>query len=78
MLSLGKKNWFFYLLFSGQRFGQMQTRVGLVSFLTKFKFEISEKHTPKDPLEFDPKSFILTPKGGMHLKISLLDDWFKF
>ncbi|MGS7457453.1 hypothetical protein, partial [Mycobacterium tuberculosis] len=48
--------------FSGQRFAHMQTRVGLIALLSKFKFEISEKHSPKQ-LQFDPKSFFLSPKG---------------
>lgn len=61
-----------YYSVSGMRFGQMQTRVGLVSIISKFKIDISEKHSPKK-IEFDPKSFIATPKGGMKLKISLVD-----
>ncbi|XP_023705443.1 probable cytochrome P450 6a14 [Cryptotermes secundus] len=51
----------------GMRFGLMQTKVGLVSLLSKYQFSVSKK-TPV-PLVFDAKSFILAPVGGMWLKI---------
>jgi cytochrome P450 family 6 len=49
------------------RFGLMQTKVGLVSLLSKYQFSVSDK-TPI-PLVMDAKSFILAPAGGMWLKI---------
>jgi len=49
------------------RFGLMQTKVGLVSLLSKYQFSVSKK-TPI-PILFDPKSNILSPKGGMWLQI---------
>jgi cytochrome P450 family 6 len=49
------------------RFGLMQTKVGLVSLLSKYEISVSEK-TPI-PLVFDVRSFILAPLGGMWLKI---------
>jgi len=49
------------------RFGLMQTKVGLVSLLSKYEISVSEK-TPI-PLAIDTKSFILAPRGGMWLKI---------
>jgi hypothetical protein len=52
---------------SGMRFGLMQTKVGLVSLLSKYQFSVSQK-TPV-PLVLDKKSFILAPAGGMWLKI---------
>jgi cytochrome P450 family 6 len=51
----------------GMRFGLMQTKVGLVSLLSKYQFSASKK-TPV-PLVFDKKSFILAPVGGMWLQI---------
>ncbi|XP_023709394.1 probable cytochrome P450 6a13 isoform X2 [Cryptotermes secundus] len=51
----------------GMRFGLMQTKVGLVSLLSKYQFSVSKK-TPV-PLMFDPRSFILAPAGGMWLQI---------
>ena len=50
----------------------MQTRVGLVSLLANYKFDVSLGRTPM-PLEYDPKFFGFTAKGGMHLKISRLE-----
>jgi cytochrome P450 family 6 len=49
------------------RFGLMQTKVGLVSLLSKYQFSVSKK-TPV-PLVFDKKSFIMSPLGGMWLQI---------
>jgi len=55
------------IIFTGMRFGLMQTKVGLVCFLSKFQISVSKK-TPI-PLVFDPKSFNLSPLGGMWLQI---------
>jgi cytochrome P450 family 6 len=49
------------------RFGLMQTKVGLVSILSKYQLNVSKK-TPV-PLVLDPKTGILTPVGGMWLQI---------
>jgi cytochrome P450 family 6 len=49
------------------RFGVMQTKVGLISLLSKYEVRLSEK-TPV-PLEFDSRSIVLAPIGGMWLKI---------
>jgi cytochrome P450 family 6 len=49
------------------RFGLMQTKVGLVSLLSKYQFSVSTK-TPV-PLVFDRKSIVLSPVGGMWLQI---------
>jgi cytochrome P450 family 6 len=57
----------FQLCFPGMRFGLMQTKVGLVSLLSKYQFSLSKK-TPV-PLVFDTKSFNLSPLGGMWLQI---------
>ena len=50
------------------RFGLMQTKVGLVSLLSKYQISVSEK-TPI-PLVMNAKSFIQSPVGGMWLKIN--------
>jgi cytochrome P450 family 6 len=52
---------------TGMRFGLMQTKVGLVSLLSKYQFSVSTK-TPI-PLVLDARSFILAPLGGMSLQI---------
>jgi len=51
----------------GMRFGLMQTKVGLVSLLSKYQISVSKK-TPI-PIVFDPTSFVLLPLGGMWLQI---------
>jgi cytochrome P450 family 6 len=49
------------------RFGLMETKVGLISLLSKYEVQLSER-TPV-PLEFDPRSIVLAPRGGIWLKI---------
>ncbi|KAL0110968.1 hypothetical protein PUN28_012779 [Cardiocondyla obscurior] len=51
----------------GARFAIYQTKLGLVKILQNYRIETCEK-TPI-PYVNDPRSFLLTPKGGMHLKI---------
>lgn len=54
----------------GLRFGMMQSRIGLITLLNNFEFSLSPK--TNQPLEFVPKMFILTPEGGIHLKLRKL------
>jgi cytochrome P450 family 6 len=51
----------------GMRFGLMQTKVGLVSLLSKYQFRVSKK-TPLH-IVFDPRSNALLSKGGLWLQI---------
>ncbi|XP_058060790.1 probable cytochrome P450 6a14 [Anopheles bellator] len=51
----------------GLRFGVMQTKVGLISLLRKFRFSPTQ-NTPSK-IEFDPKSFTLSPIMGNYLKV---------
>ncbi|KAL7046236.1 hypothetical protein ACKWTF_002519 [Chironomus riparius] len=51
----------------GERFGYIETKVGLATLLSKFIFEPSSK--TKTPIEFSKKNMILTTDGGMFLKI---------
>ena len=63
--------YFFYVqylfLVLGMRLGLLQTKVGLVSSLSKYEFHVCEETAV--PLVFDPKSFILCPVGGIKLQI---------
>ncbi|XP_031628928.1 probable cytochrome P450 6d5 [Contarinia nasturtii] len=52
----------------GMRMGKMQTKVGLVLMLQKFKYEMDAKHMGQD-MEFDPKLFLLSPRFGVHLRV---------
>ncbi|KAG5326844.1 C6A13 protein, partial [Acromyrmex heyeri] len=51
----------------GSRFGYTQTKVGLVSLLSKYIFKLHSQ-TPI-PLTFSENSFILTAKSGVHFTI---------
>lgn len=50
----------------------MQTKVGIVSFLSKYEVRVSQK-TPI-PLEFDHRSLVLAPLGGMWLDVVKRND----
>ncbi|PSN34611.1 hypothetical protein C0J52_20552 [Blattella germanica] len=52
----------------GMRFALMQTKIGLISVLSNYEVQVSEK-TPV-PMKYDPKSLFIAPKGGMWLKIT--------
>jgi hypothetical protein len=45
----------------------MQTKVGLISLLSKYQFRISKKTA--DPLVLDTINFVMTPLGGIWLHI---------
>ena len=51
----------------GLRFGMMQARIGLVTLLNNFEFELGSKTTV--PLTFEHNQFILSPVGGVYLKL---------
>lgn len=54
----------------GLRFGMMQSRVGLATILSKFKFSVCPKTVI--PLEYSVASIVLQPKGGLWLKVEPL------
>ncbi|XP_011701012.1 PREDICTED: probable cytochrome P450 6a20 isoform X1 [Wasmannia auropunctata] len=51
----------------GARFGYMQTKVGLVSLLSKYNFKLHSR--TQDPIIFNEKFPVLSAKGGVHLII---------
>lgn len=51
----------------GLRFGMMQAKVGLIILLNNFEFTLGSKTTV--PLVFESRPFILTPEGGVYLKL---------
>lgn len=51
------------------RLGKMQTKVGLVMMLQKCKFELTNQSKDHE-LKLDPKSFLLSPLGGLKLHVS--------
>lgn len=53
--------------FIGNRFGMMQTRLGLATILSKY--EISPCAKTLIPMKYDTKSFILTCDGGVYLNL---------
>ncbi|XP_017757764.1 PREDICTED: probable cytochrome P450 6a14 [Eufriesea mexicana] len=56
----------------GARFGTYQTKIGLIKILRSHKVDVCEK-TPI-PYEFCPVAFVLVPKGGVHLKVTKIEN----
>jgi len=54
------------------RFAYMQTKIGLVTLITNFETELSEKTVT--PLQFEPTTFTLTSKYDIWLKIRRRQD----
>ncbi|XP_049964315.1 cytochrome P450 6k1-like [Schistocerca serialis cubense] len=52
----------------GMRFGLLQTKVGLIHILSKYSIEPCEKTVRH--LSFEPRAFVLTPTGGIQLRLS--------
>lgn len=53
----------------GLRFGMLQTKLGLISLLRKFKYTLNEK--TKLPVEMDPESiFVLSVKGDVWVNVT--------
>nr|AGJ51945.1 cytochrome P450 CYP6BQ22 [Dastarcus helophoroides] len=55
----------------GLRFGMMQTKVGLSVLLKNYEFTVSSK--TRLPLVMDPRSFILSTKGGIWLNCQKIE-----
>lgn len=53
----------------GIRLAKIQSKLGIISLLRKFKFELSEEHKNKK-LEIDPKSIAKAALQGINLKVS--------
>lgn len=52
----------------GIRLGKLQTKVGLIMMLQKFRYELEPEKRNLE-LEFDPKAFLMVPKGGINLLV---------
>lgn len=52
----------------GNRFGLLQTKVGLCALLSRYAFDVCSR--TMIPLVYDPLAPLLAPKGGMWLKVS--------
>ncbi|KAL3280181.1 hypothetical protein HHI36_017681 [Cryptolaemus montrouzieri] len=51
----------------GTRFGMMQTKVGLVALMLNYEITVSKK--TREPLQYDPQSFVTSTKGGIWLDL---------
>lgn len=53
----------------GMRLGKIQTKVGLISMLHKFTYQLEGRLTDSQ-LEFDPRHFLLQPRDDIYLHVS--------
>lgn len=53
-------------IFTGQRFGILQTKQAVVSLLHNYNISITDE--TKLPLKFATDSVIVTPEGGIYLR----------
>ena len=47
----------------------MQTRLGIISTLSKFKLELSDEKTDSE-MKFAARSFLLTPEKNYYLRVT--------
>lgn len=52
----------------GIRMGRMQTKIGLIAMLKRYRFEVGEELLCAE-LKISPKNFITAPSTGIHLRI---------
>lgn len=52
----------------GMRLGKLQTKIAVVSLIQNYKFELGAQHVNKE-FEFDKRSFVAVPIGGINLKV---------
>lgn len=50
----------------GMRMGKLQSKIGVVLLLQKFRFELADEHKNTE-LKFNPVSFVLVPINGINL-----------
>lgn len=53
----------------GMRLGKLQTKLGLITMLKKFKYGLDKRHKNRD-IEFDPRHFLLQPREDIFLTVS--------
>lgn len=52
----------------GIKMGKIQAKIGLITMLRKFRFELDDK-LKNHKVQFDPTTFLITPLDKMQLKI---------
>lgn len=52
----------------GMRMGKLQSKIGVILLLHKFRFELADEHKDTE-LKFNPVSFVLFPINGINLKV---------
>ncbi|KAH8410928.1 hypothetical protein KR222_011721 [Zaprionus bogoriensis] len=55
----------------GMRFGEMQTRIGLVKLITQFRFSVCDQTTI--PIKYDKEMFLVSSESGIYLKVDKIN-----
>lgn len=53
----------------GLRLGKLQVKVGLLMMLQHFRYEVLNEVDRTREIEFEPRSFLLAPRGGIKLRV---------
>lgn len=53
----------------GRRMGRMQTKIGLIAMLAKYKYDIGNE-MQRGELQISKKNFIIVPATGIYLKLT--------
>lgn len=53
----------------GMRLGKFTVKIGIVTILSKFNIELTDKAMINEEIEFSPKNFILTPNKPFNFKL---------
>ncbi|XP_031639454.1 probable cytochrome P450 6a13, partial [Contarinia nasturtii] len=53
----------------GVRLGKLQVKVGLIMMMQQFRYELANEQERTRQMEFEPRSFLLSPRGGIKLRI---------
>lgn len=53
----------------GFRLGKLQVKVGILMMLQHFRYELPNEIDRTREMEFEPRSFLLSPRGGVKLNV---------
>ncbi|KAL7738183.1 hypothetical protein ACLKA6_006522 [Drosophila palustris] len=56
----------------GERFGQMQVKIGIVTLLRYYQFDVT--HRTQIPLKFSNRNFLIATESGIHLKMERINE----
>lgn len=52
------------------RLGKLEAKLGLVTMLRKFSYQLNENDSHTGDMQFDPRHFLLQPRNNIYLRVS--------